>query len=146
MGKVNRQYVDRANRKPTVSFRTSDLSGDITADMVAINAFLVALEAITLLNPVKTDIVASTTRHAGALPTATGALKEISWLIHYRDTVTGQNYVYSVPGADHSLLADGTDRMDITAGFGQAFVGNFEAVVVSPDNNPVEVVYIEIKN
>jgi hypothetical protein len=147
MGAISRKYIDHSNETATVEFRIADLTGDITAPLVAINALLASLEGITLLNAVQTRVVAQTIQNGGAAPADKNAQKEISWTIHYRDTVTGRNFVYSVPGADMTLTYPNSDLMDITTAAqpGIGFVGNFEATVVSIEGNPVEVTRIELK-
>lgn len=147
MGQLQRKFIDHSNEFSSTDFRIADLSGDITADLVAITGFNAALDVITLLNPVQHRVVAISQAIANGAPADKNAQKEVAWTIHYRDTVTGRNFVYSVPGADMSLTLANSDLMDITTGGapGTVFVAQFESMVVSIDGNPVEVTRIELK-
>lgn len=145
MGRLSRQYVDTSGERPTVSFRIPDLTGDITADLASFNALMGSLDALTLLNPVKTDIVAQTTQHAGNRPANNLAQKEIAAIIHYHDSVNGRGYVYTIPGIDTTFLLPLSDEFDLTNATVAAFVTNFEAVVVSISGNPVVVDSITLK-
>lgn len=145
MGRVTRQYIDTSKERPSVSFRIADLTGDISAELTAITTFLNSLEALTLLAPVKTDIVASTQQHAWTLPSSHLAQKEIAAIIHYHDDVTGRGFHYTIPGIDTTFLLDNSDFFDLADTTVAAFVTNFEAVVVSIEGNPVTVDSIELK-
>lgn len=67
--------------------------------------------------------------------------REIKWLITYADATTGQLYRTELPCADLAQL-DPNDRAHANigdAGAVDAFVTAFEAFVLSPDGNAVEI-------
>jgi hypothetical protein len=146
MGSLQVKLIDFSGEQPTVEIPIADLSGDITADVGAINVFLPTLLAITTLNVVHQRVVAWQVDSAGTRPTDEFAQKEIAWIIHFHDSVNGRKRTRRIPGADLTLLSAGTDRMNIASGAGQSFVATFEAIAESDDGNPVVVDYIELED
>lgn len=70
--------------------------------------------------------------------------RELKWRVDYRDTVTGEPFHVTIGTADANLLdPNNRDRAYIgDAGAVDAFVTAFEAYVLSPNGNAVEVLQI----
>lgn len=147
MGEYQRKYIDHSNETALVTLRIADLSGDITGELTGLTSLAIALDGVTLLNPILNRIVAVSTAIANGLPADKNAQKEVAWMVHYRDTVTGRNFVFQIPGADMSLTQANSDLMDITTNPspGLSLVGQLESQIVSIEGNPIEVTYIELK-
>lgn len=83
------------------------------------------------------DIVYAASPVVTTRATGTANQKENKYLCRYHDNVTGRKSRVSIPVADLSVLPDGEEFLDLTAGAGQAFKTAFEAVVrddITPDN------------
>lgn len=71
--------------------------------------------------------------------------REKKWRVRYTSTVTGKSYAMEIPGAILTgHLVAGTDRLDISAGDGAAFVTAFELDAREPEtDNAVTVDYVQ---
>lgn len=62
---------------------------------------------------------------------------ELRWYVPYTDNVTGKLYGRTIPCPDLTLLTPGSDNMNMLSVTASDFKAAFEALVVSPDGNPV---------
>lgn len=81
-------------------------------------------DVITLLRPIP-----SVSR-----PTDTAAQRENKWLLRAHSATSNQKFRYSLPTADLSLLADGSEYLDLSTGVGGALKTAFDAVIRSPND------------
>lgn len=119
-------------------------AGNYTAQVAAAQAFRDALEAVSLGTLRKETLKDFEIAYDDALPTDPFAQTGTKWLVRARETGTGNAVTFKVPCADLSLLAAGSENMDISGGAGAAFVTAIEAYVKSNDGNAVtvsEIVY-----
>jgi len=119
-------------------------AGNFAASGTAVQALGTATNALSRGQPAKSTLIAQINTISGANATDPVAQREMKWLVTYRDTVTERLYNLEIPCADltaNNLLGN-TDEADLTnvAGEWPAWVTAFEAIAVSQDENPVEVV------
>ena len=78
-----------------------------------------------------------------ARPANADAQREDKWSIKYRDTVNNRPYYRQIPCANRQLLSGGTEYLDLANATVQTFVTSYEANILSPYGNPVEVISIK---
>lgn len=78
-----------------------------------------------------------------ARPASPDAQREDKFVITYRDTVNQNVYRYSLPTADRTLLPGGSEVLPATDAAYIAFETQFNASVLSPYGNAVELISIE---
>jgi len=96
-----------------------------------------ALDDIVIGNITKEVISARNINISSGNAGSVWAQIEIRWYVPYTDDVTGKVYGRTIPTPDLTLLAVGTDNMDMTLAAAIAYKAAFEAAVVSPDGNAV---------
>lgn len=104
-----------------------------------------ALNGIVIGNITKEVITAEVIEISNANAGSVWAQVESKWLVRYRDTVDATQDIMrrEIACPDLTLLQPNTDYLNLTAGAGLAFRTAFEALVVSPGGNPVEVVDVQ---
>jgi len=73
---------------------------------------------------------------------STSAQRENKWLVRYHGNITQDKFQLSIPTADLSLLPDGSEFLDITAGVGLALADALEAALSSP-NDTTETITVD---
>lgn len=129
MAKFSIPVTDHANKKATVSLPVPDAITDVNlTDMFG------AVDGMTIGNMGQSSLDISTKKDAGpgGKPSNPDAQREYKWLCKFHDATTLAEHELEIPCADLSLLAAGTENMDLSAGNGQAFKTAFDANVVSP--------------
>ena len=107
------------------------------ANLVATQALLATLASATqgISNGVvrHTTTLLDETAGSGNRAPSTSDQRENKYLVRYHDVVVpALKFRVSVPVADLSILPDGDEFLDLTAGPGLAYKDAFEAVVRSP--------------
>ena len=68
------------------------------------------------------------------------AQREIGLRLFYSDNVNGRKYSLTIPAPDLVVMSQGgTDQIDLTGSLADPLVAAMEAVMQSPDNNPVTI-------
>jgi len=130
-------YLDHSLEKSTVQFRGVSMSAaNFDAQVALATALQLTLADLTNATLHKQTRVASEAVIATGAPAA-GVQRENKWLVTYRDNVTGKKYRLEIPGADTTLLEEGTDRLAHTTAEYIAFKAAFEDYVVSEAGNAV---------
>jgi hypothetical protein len=120
--------------------------GNIGDILTAVGTFRTAVEGITLGVGAKESLVMDETNLSALAPTNPNAQRGIKWKVQYSDNTPffdppvnaipnagyQQIFTNSIPTADLSLLDDGEEELDLTAGPGLAFKTAFDAFVKSP--------------
>lgn len=118
-----------------MQFRGVSLAAaNFDAQVTLANNLETALADLTLATMHKRTRVASEAVLSTSAPDP-GVQRESKWLVTYRDNVTGKKYRLEIPGADTTLLEEGTDRLSHAAAEYTAFKTAFEAYVVSEAGN-----------
>lgn len=104
-----------------------------------IASLISALDAVTLMNPVKDTRTYVVTPYSGALPANGFAQREAKFVVFYTDTA-GNKGTIEIPGADLSLLVPGQDVIDISnAGAGLNLANALEALHLSKQGNAITI-------
>jgi hypothetical protein len=143
--------------------RTSIHLGDITAvslpgTLTAVGNYRTAVGNITLGYFASESLIVNETTLTGTKPSDPLAQRGVKWTVGYIDTMqwlpapapanTIANpgyqkiFTYQIPTADLSLLADGQEDLDLTAGPGLAFKTNADALGRSPYGGTISVQYV----
>jgi len=136
-----RTYKDYSKETSNVRFRVEEINAaTITAQLLALAALSSALDGIVLGQPQKYVIVQDDNLISNLPASDVNAQRERKWIVSYRDTVTEDIHTAEIPTADLTgNLLPNSDEADLTSAAWVAFIAAFEAVVVSPDGNPVTV-------
>lgn len=113
---------------------------NVAAEITKANNLQAAVAAVTLGSFLKSESVYARNLLGVSPAASTLAQRENKWLVRYHDATTFQKFQWSVGTADLSLLPDGSEFLDITAGDGLALKTAFEAVAVSPADSTHTVV------
>ena len=107
------------------------------------NSLRTAIEGVSIGLTAATQLAERTALAApNAAASSQLAQREAKWLVRYFDTVTFTAGTFEIPCADLSLLVGNSPILPIDAGPGLALVNAIEDTVLSPAENPVEVVEI----
>ena len=140
MTKLGFSVRDYSDEYSSTTLNIPDVTAaNFDATITSINGINTAIDALTLVNITRVDL-ALETGLAGAdiRPSNPFAQREIGLRFFYQDTVNGQKYNFTVPCADLSLVAQaGTDDVDLTLSIVAPVVTSIEALIVSPDGNPI---------
>lgn len=100
-----------------------------------LTAFFASIDDMTVgnLGQSTLEIGANKDNGPGGKASDKKAQVELKWLCAYHDaSIITDEYTLEMPCADASLLAANTENMDLGAGAGMTFKGQFEAVCVAP--------------
>ena len=115
MGGVVFSIRDWSNEVSSTSIRWTDLNaGNIAAELANIAALMTAVEGVTLADIFKETIKAEENLFTPPAPPNT-AQREVKWLVRGTDTVLNVPVNIEIPTADFSLLAPGSDLIDVTS-------------------------------
>jgi len=143
--KVNIGMVDHSAEKTSIGINIPMLESDNFGDLFAATTGAVDLleTAVETLSDCKTTRTTSSITNntdENDPPSAVTAQREIAMRFTYRDTVTGSAGHFDVPGPKTALYpATGSDVFDLTNVTIAAAVVVFEAQVVSPAGNAINV-------
>lgn len=140
-GQFNITYADYDGEKANAGVNVLALSAaNYDAQETLRTAFVAAIEAMVLGELQKTEYG---NRSLQSLDKAAdpAAQRELKWLVQYHDATSLRRYSMEIPCADTDQL-DPEDRANAEigdAGIVDAFITAFEAYVLSPVGNAVEV-------
>jgi len=145
--KLNLTFLDRDNEASTISVHSLALTGaNFAAQGALADAFVAAVEDVTLMVKSKDSRIAVETKFSPSLPTNAFAQRGIKWLVRCTDT-NGNPVTFHIPGAALALagILSG-ENMNLASTEGAALVAAIEAYVLSNDGEAVtvvEVVYLD---
>lgn len=141
-----KQLITYGNKLSTNRLALLDaLPVDATADANAISA---AIDGVTLGTPAQVILSEDAILSVGSKvpPADKTAQRGAKWLIKTWDAVAGKGGSFEIATADHSLIQDQTETMDLTAGPGLALKTALEAGGMSSYGNAIEVVSVTFVN
>jgi len=141
-GRFTLTFVDASNEIATASFPGATLDAtNLVAQEGLQDALETAVQAITLGNRAKRVRTADIVPFSIVAPSNKSAQRECKLMVVYQDTTTYKRYTCELPTFDLAETKDGSDEVDFeSAGKGKDLADAFEAYVVSPMGNAVEVV------
>jgi ABC-type transporter MlaC component len=120
-------------------------AGNYVAQMALMATLLAAIDTITV-GTISSTVVETVTKLSEALPVDQSALREIKALVRFQKTGGGGNiYRVLIPTPDFTqagYIVPGTDLFDMTDPDIAAFVAAFEAYVLTPLGEAIEVLNI----
>ena len=144
-GKGTFKWIDFDGQTAQVSFdTTAPIAGNLVAQEALHDALAAAFLDIILGGAVNNEVTLRN-EFAGTKPSTSVAQRNIQWVVTYRDTTTTSEFHVKIPMADISdatLFATGTNQWDPADADWIAFVAAFEAYVLSPAGNAVEVLNV----
>lgn len=147
MAKYKLSIRDNSRELGRSDFNIEDITvSSIAGVLVDIGAFKTAVDGIVLGVLAKEALVMDETNLSALAPTNPVAQKGVKWSVQYADNTPffdapinaipnagyQQIFTNTIGTADLSLLADGEEELDLTAGPGLAFKTAFDALVRSP--------------
>jgi len=134
-------YKDYSNEKSTMSYNIGPITALTIAGFLSQNdAFLDAVQALSLGALVHTSWMGDSTKYSGAAPTDLNAQRERKWRVDFEDTVNLSPGSFEIPVAlITGQLVVGTDKADITTAEWVALIAAAEALVKSVDGNPINI-------
>ncbi len=112
MGKLNLTYNDYDDEQSTMGVYAPDLTaGNFAAQETLRNAFIAAVEGVTIGALRKTSVIAVDTPSGSGPAANSGAQRELKWLVRGVSN-TGFPVSFEIPCADTSLLEVNGPRMD----------------------------------
>lgn len=140
MGRTNLTFVDHDGEASTVGVHVPDLTaGNFAAQEGLRNAFVAAVEGVSIASRQKTQAIAVETKVAVSFATNPFAQREMKWLVRATETTSGNAVTFEIPGADLSLLESNGPRLDPGSAEYAALVSAVEDYVRSNDGDTVTV-------
>lgn len=128
----------KGNGEPETSSWSAPITtltpADVAATETLVGNLIAAVQGVTIGSNQKKEIVYARTILANGPASSTAAQRENKWLCRYHDATTFKKFQLSLPCADLTKLASGSEFLSLAAGVGLALKTAFEAVVVSPDD------------
>ena len=142
IGHYSVTYLDYTKEDSTFEVHVPELTAaNFTANGALIQTLGTATNNLSLGNPARSRLTAQSNIISSTPATDINAQVERKWRGSYVDTVTGKPYTLEIPCADLTgNLAGNTDNANLLSTEWAAWVAAFEAIAVSQDGNPVEVV------
>lgn len=137
------QYLDFSGEKSSVAFNVATPSGatfDWDALAAVVDTVGDAIDAVCLCTRGPDSIRVQIADGSVSYPASEDAQREAGLRIFYHDTTNNKKYHLTIPGPDKSKMAvAGTDRVDWADTDMAALETAFEANVLSPDGNAVQI-------
>lgn len=137
-------WKDFSNENSVTQFNLEDPSGaayDWAALETSLDTVGDAFEALTYCTRGKEQINAQVALGSPAIPADEEAQRELALRIFYFDTTTGKKYQMSLPGPRLDLMVSaGFDIVDWAGTEMATLETAFEANVLSPDGNAVQII------
>lgn len=134
-------YKDYSGEKSSMSYNVGPITAITIAGFLTQNdAFLDAVQALSLGALVHTSWTGDSTKFSGANPTDLNAQRERKWRVDFEDTVNLAPGSFEIPVAlVAGQLVVGTDKADLTTAQWVALIAAAEALVKSVDGNPINI-------
>lgn len=137
------QFLDISREKSSVAFNVATPSGaayDWDALAAVVDTVADAIEAVCLCTRGPESLRVEMAAGSVATPSDDFAQRELGLRIFYIDTTTNKKYHVTIPGPDASLMvSSGFDEVDWSGAEMAALETAFEANVLSPDGNAVQI-------
>ncbi len=141
MSAVTFTIRDRSDEYSAVKFpipAVDDANWGVTDTRIA--ALQVAVAAATTGNIATRSLQAYREHVDDTNPANPYAQRELGLRLYYLDTVNGKKYHLTIPSPDLLVMGQGgTDLIDLTGSLADPIVAAMEALMESPDGNPVQV-------
>jgi len=134
-------YKDYSKEPSTMKYNIGPITALTIAGFLTQNdAFLDAVQALSLGALVHTTVVMDSTKYTGVPPTDLNAQRERKWRVDFEDVVNLSAGQFEIPVAlvDGQLIT-GTDQADLTTAEWAALVTAAEALVKSNDGNAINI-------
>ncbi len=150
-------FLDYDGERSNTSFYTGNITAvSLPGTLTQFGALRTAIDGIILGTIATETLKVFDTKLSNDLPTNQNAQRESKWLVVYEDnqpffdpgvdSIPNEGFrkvfTFEIPTADLTLLIPNTDKMDISAGAGAAFVTAFEAIARSPYGGTTNVLEI----
>lgn len=134
-------YKDFSREKSSFTYNIGPITALTIAGFLTQNdAFLDAVQALSLGALQQTTWVGDSTRYSGAAPTDLNAQRERKWRVDFEDTVNLSPGNFEIPIAlVAGQLITGTDQADLTTAEWVALIAAAEALVKSSDGNSINI-------
>lgn len=134
--------IDFTSEKTSTRFHIGDITAvSLPGALAQMGDVRTAIEAVTL-GVVRTSAYGDIDTISGVAPNSPLAQRGVKWTVILQDTVTGYSSPIHIGTADLSLLSDGSDDLDISAGPGLALKNAIQTLARSRAGNPVIVTRI----
>jgi hypothetical protein len=143
--KVSVGMVDHSNEATKVSFHIPQLTNANFNDLFAaatgsVDLIETAIETLSDCNTTRTTSSVTNNTDENSAPSTVTAQREVAARFIYRDTVTGQAGHFDIPGPVTDIYPDiGTDNIDLSNVTVAGAIVVFEAEMVSPAGNPINI-------
>jgi len=133
--------IDHSNQYSKVDFNIPDIDETVwVATNTKITALQAAVAALTTGNIAYKTLVAFRDEVDDTNPANPYAQRELGMRLYMKDTVTGKKFHATIPAPDLIVTgAVGTDDVDMTLSLVSPVIAAIEALVVSPEGNPVTI-------
>lgn len=156
-GELEFKIRDNSRELGSVEIHTGAVTAaSLPGLLTEVGALRTAIDGLVIGTMAKESLKVFDTILSGAAPTDTNAQRGIKWTVGYYDETQFidvvnavanpgylKNFKITIPTADLSLLADGQEELDLTAGAALAFVTAFENTARSPYGGTTKITYIK---
>lgn len=134
-------YKDYSKEKSTMTYNIGPITALTIAGFLTQNdAFLDAVQELSLGALVHTSWTGDSTKFSGAAPTDLNAQRERKWRVDFEDTANLTPGSFEIPVAlVTGQLLTGTDQADLTTPEWVALIAAAEALVKSNDGNAINI-------
>lgn len=134
-------YIDYSNEPSSMGYNIGPITALTIAGFLTQNdAFLDAVQALSLGALRQTSWTGDITKYSGVAPSDLNAQRERKWRVDFEDTVNFTPGHFEIPVAlvTGQLLA-GTDKANIASTEWVALIAAAEALLKSDDGNPINI-------
>jgi len=140
MARTNVTFVDHDGEASTVGVNVPNLTaGNFAAQETLRNAFVAAVEGVSIASRQKTQAVAVEEKIAVSFAANPFAQRETKWLVRAVETTSGNAVTFEIPGADLDLLESNGKRLDPGSAEYAALKSAVEDYVRSNDGDTITV-------
>lgn len=134
-------YKDYSNEKSTMKYNIGPITvGTIAGFLTQNDAFLDAVQALSLGALVHSSWTGDSTKFTGVAPTDVNAQRERKWRVEFEDTVNLTPGSFEIPVAlVTGQLLTGTDKANIATTEWAALIAAAETLVKSDDGNSINI-------
>lgn len=134
-------YTDHSNETSTMKYNIYALTVlNLTSFLTQNDAFLDAVQNLSLGALRHTTVVMDSTKYSGVAPIDENAQRERKWRVDYEDTVNLTPGQFEIPVAlVTGQILTGTDKADITTAEWVALIAAAETLLRSADGNTINI-------